>query len=1381
MQVPLLNASDQELLDLLQEHQVLESAQIKRILDYRAQSWNKHTQSLSGIFCTIQNAQLKLIQYASQEELASFTLESGFPSQARAMVVWFDHEGHEIDRGQLDTQQTGLLVNRELSFVISNDLLASPCIGQSHLLQLLPGHDLIASPDGSLLVVTERQAGRVQVFSLQNYSRLAQFEIREMGSNASIYACFLNEKLWITDPLQGQLGHIDLAQEVEQWSLNWQDLEMGQLSALTRGADQKSLYILALNPLLKIIRFDTENLSIIQEASLAGTACSLEANVPCDQLFYLPENEHIQAIFMHLRQSVRKICSQELSLRLSLAGERHIHEHLSGWIYWQAGYENPLLGWAQKSISDWLIELGFLSAEYLAYFRKEARLGTLQQQSAIAYQVPNIEDAPIEVLQRQAPGLEFVAGASEVILELFKQGLQQLGYKSNPEVDQLLQQEAVLVLQFLREHYVALIDIDLGNHQYLEMVIRREQLLLSLDQHLEGKQLPWRPGHRCPMCHVLLPNPRLCKQCGFALLDGDWQARKKLMSAEACDHLIPGQLLLALPQARRVTFLDAWLQVIVELEGAKQLESPIKWQEPYHVLALPDQFWLVCDRSAGKVLEINPQGQLIRYIDHRFQHPVLTSFRTLEQNEIEIYVLDQGNKSFFSFDRNGKLKQSWELEKQLNLKAPRDLQWTWNQTFLITDHNKVIEWDPESGETRQIWGMAQKIIKPVLARRLANGNTLILEASSGQGLIFSQNLSIEQQFQYWPPANQDAAWMGQGGPERWLVLHNGDLLGLGRRYWLLLQTQTGKTKWVQPWTGARRPPHFKQRLLAMANENPEVKNLRQIRLLQNLDSLALQNLLGHLETIHVSANEWVLPPDDHSGTLYFIQSGEIGIRKSADEPILSTLRAGDCFGEVSLALGEAYPAGFQAQTDSTLWQLQRGHYKQWVMKTGEVSPLLRELAQIRKALLVQYQSGQLQARMDRVKAQLVAKRLQDVFMLEDLDLEFLEELAMRLESVAYMPDQEIFGQDQSGDTLYFLTRGKVGVYVNDKLMAEVNQNDIFGEMTVLYQQPRSATIRSLGYCQVYSLHQDDLAELDAKTPILRERLLELAEERQLGLMAAQSEPEQTEEADDTLTLEVQALTRVRPAKAYALSRLYDCAFCFDESGTVSWQSGPLVKLYRANRLCVNKEQIWIANTGQDKILSLSASDGRLLQKLDFEVAQPKSVNQAADGRLVIADTGNTRIIVLNTQGDLLWEYTAPHDIMSPEYAELTPKGTVLFCDRELHMVYEIDLIDDSIVWSFGSLMEPGPERHQLNEPGCVRRLSNGGTLIADTGNDRLLLFSPVGTLMRSFEGSAEQPIRQPYHLELLENGDILVYNEPQTEIIRLGLSGQPNWYARLPN
>ena len=56
-----------------------------------------------------------------------------------------------------------------------------------------------------------------------------------------------------------------------------------------------------------------------------------------------------------------------------------------------------------------------------------------------------------------------------------------------------------------------------------------------------------------------------------------------------------------------------------------------------------------------------------------------------------------------------------------------------------------------------------------------------------------------------------------------------------------------------------------------------------------------------------------------------------------------------------------------------------------------------------------------------------------------------------------------------GDYFYIIERGKFQVIVNGKPVAELDDGRSFGELALLYNTPRAATIRALTPCSVFSL------------------------------------------------------------------------------------------------------------------------------------------------------------------------------------------------------------------------------------------------------------------------------------------------------------------------
>jgi len=56
----------------------------------------------------------------------------------------------------------------------------------------------------------------------------------------------------------------------------------------------------------------------------------------------------------------------------------------------------------------------------------------------------------------------------------------------------------------------------------------------------------------------------------------------------------------------------------------------------------------------------------------------------------------------------------------------------------------------------------------------------------------------------------------------------------------------------------------------------------------------------------------------------------------------------------------------------------------------------------------------------------------------------------------------LFSQGDEGDYMYAVVAGEVEMRVKDKFVTSVRENEFFGEMAVLDNQPRSATAHALG-------------------------------------------------------------------------------------------------------------------------------------------------------------------------------------------------------------------------------------------------------------------------------------------------------------------------------
>ena len=66
----------------------------------------------------------------------------------------------------------------------------------------------------------------------------------------------------------------------------------------------------------------------------------------------------------------------------------------------------------------------------------------------------------------------------------------------------------------------------------------------------------------------------------------------------------------------------------------------------------------------------------------------------------------------------------------------------------------------------------------------------------------------------------------------------------------------------------------------------------------------------------------------------------------------------------------------------------------------------------------------------------------------------------------YKENEIIFKEGETGDKLYFLETGKIKVYSKSKYMREMDKGPVFGEVALLFDEPRVATVIAISYCKI---------------------------------------------------------------------------------------------------------------------------------------------------------------------------------------------------------------------------------------------------------------------------------------------------------------------------
>jgi CRP-like cAMP-binding protein/ATP/ADP translocase len=91
----------------------------------------------------------------------------------------------------------------------------------------------------------------------------------------------------------------------------------------------------------------------------------------------------------------------------------------------------------------------------------------------------------------------------------------------------------------------------------------------------------------------------------------------------------------------------------------------------------------------------------------------------------------------------------------------------------------------------------------------------------------------------------------------------------------------------------------------------------------------------------------------------------------------------------------------------------------------------------------------------------------------------LVEVASILEEIEVKAGQSIFKKGDMGDCMYILISGQVRVHDGDQALRDLGPGDIFGELSVLDPEPRSASVTALEDTRLFRLYRDGLYDLMA--------------------------------------------------------------------------------------------------------------------------------------------------------------------------------------------------------------------------------------------------------------------------------------------------------------
>jgi CRP-like cAMP-binding protein len=250
--------------------------------------------------------------------------------------------------------------------------------------------------------------------------------------------------------------------------------------------------------------------------------------------------------------------------------------------------------------------------------------------------------------------------------------------------------------------------------------------------------------------------------------------------------------------------------------------------------------------------------------------------------------------------------------------------------------------------------------------------------------------------------------------------------------------------------------------------------LTKVPMFRGLGHQVISTLVSRLHPRSCRRGVTIIEADRRFREMFLIGRGAVRLEIRSDDGRTRTtdLRAGDFFGELDLITSTRAQVSAVAITPCNLL----------VLTLRDFDRVSQAFPELRQAVAAAYKSG------------VLVDLLAAVPFLAMLRHDELAELATRFEWVSFAAGQVVFRHGDRGTHLYVVSRGIAGANTGngdrDGPERELGEGEFFGELAILGDQTRRATVTARTDLEALAIKVDDLLDLLERFPSMRERTAE---------------------------------------------------------------------------------------------------------------------------------------------------------------------------------------------------------------------------------------------------------------------------------------------------
>ncbi len=234
--------------------------------------------------------------------------------------------------------------------------------------------------------------------------------------------------------------------------------------------------------------------------------------------------------------------------------------------------------------------------------------------------------------------------------------------------------------------------------------------------------------------------------------------------------------------------------------------------------------------------------------------------------------------------------------------------------------------------------------------------------------------------------------------------------------------------------------------------------LSALPMFEALDDDALSELAGRVRLRTFARGQPVVRQGERAESFYLVRRGTLLVveqdPESSAERVLRSLGRGETFGELALLEGAPRSATVRAAEESDAFEVDKGTFDRLLadmVDVPEFAPTLQAVAELRELPCFAH-----------------------------LEPDELSEVLAHGGWVSVAPGQDIVTQGEPADGFYGIRSGQVEVLEDGAVVRTMGPGSFFGEIALLRDVPRTATVRALTPVRAYRLDRDGFDRLVAR-------------------------------------------------------------------------------------------------------------------------------------------------------------------------------------------------------------------------------------------------------------------------------------------------------------